>query len=112
MSNADSRIRGFVKGLESKALSQEQTIKEQAQAIHNLKERVKFKDAVMREQAETIEAIEQRTMVDINIDEMIDLILYADTCAKILKENGFHGKGEALESRYMKFRHLISKDKE
>lgn len=34
--------------------------------------------------------------------EAVDLIYHADSCAKILKENGFHGKAEALEKRYLK----------
>ena len=34
--------------------------------------------------------------------EAVDLIYYADMCATILKENGFPGKAEALEKRYLK----------
>lgn len=34
--------------------------------------------------------------------EAIDLIYYADSCATILKENGFDGKAEALTKRYVK----------
>lgn len=46
-------------------------------------------------------------MVDISLNEFVDLISYADTVAKILKDNGFEGKAEALEKRYMKFKHLM-----
>jgi len=34
--------------------------------------------------------------------DLEDLLMYADTAAKILKENGWPGKAEALEQRYMK----------
>lgn len=33
--------------------------------------------------------------------EATDLIYYADMCAKILKDNGWPGKAEALERRYL-----------
>ena len=36
-----------------------------------------------------------------------DLLLYADTAAKILKENGWPGKAQALEQRYMKVAETI-----
>ena len=36
-----------------------------------------------------------------------DLLLYADTAAKILKENGWPGKAQALEQRYMKVAEAI-----
>lgn len=34
--------------------------------------------------------------------EATDLIQYADTCAKILKENGFEGKAETLQRKFLK----------
>ena len=47
------------------------------------------------------------TMMDITLDEFTDLLYYCDSVAKILKDNGFKGKAEALENRYMKFKHLL-----
>lgn len=34
--------------------------------------------------------------------DIVDLVLYTDMAASILKEQGFPGKAEALEARYMK----------
>ena len=50
---------------------------------------------------------ETKAVVDVSLNEFIDLICYCDNVAKILKDNGFKGKAEALQSRYMKFAHLI-----
>lgn len=41
--------------------------------------------------------------VRVSLDDLRNLIYYCDTVALILKENGYAGKAEALESRYMKF---------
>lgn len=40
--------------------------------------------------------------IDLLKKEAVDLIHYADCCAKILKDNGFEGKAQALEERYLK----------
>ena len=42
--------------------------------------------------------------------EIASLISYADTCAGILRDQGFAGKAEALEERYMKFAFLLGDD--
>ncbi len=46
-------------------------------------------------------------LVSCSRSDLEDLILYADTAAKILKEQGFYGKGEALERRCMKVADVI-----
>ena len=40
------------------------------------------------------------------------MIYYADTAAKILKDNGWQGKAEALETRYMKLARAVGMSKE
>jgi len=39
--------------------------------------------------------------------DLENLLMYADTAAKILKDNGFPGKAEALEVRYMRIAKII-----
>ncbi len=39
--------------------------------------------------------------------DLTELLMYADTAAKILRENGYPGKAEALEKRYMKIAKAI-----
>jgi hypothetical protein len=39
-----------------------------------------------------------------------DLLMYADTAATILKDNGWPGKAQALEQRYMKVAEAIGFD--
>lgn len=41
-------------------------------------------------------------VVQVSKQDIENLIYYADTAAKILKDNGWPGKAEALENRYMK----------
>lgn len=45
--------------------------------------------------------------VSVSKDDLENLVYYADIVASILKQNGFPGKAEALENRYMKFSHLL-----
>ena len=45
-------------------------------------------------------AVEEK--VNVSMDNIVDLIYYADSVAKILKDNGWPGKAEALTARYMK----------
>lgn len=45
--------------------------------------------------------------VKVDKGDLTDLIYYADTAAKILGEQGFPGKAEALENRYMKLAKAI-----
>lgn len=42
--------------------------------------------------------------------DLEDLLMYADTAAKILRETGFPGKAEALEQRYTKVAKAIGFD--
>jgi hypothetical protein len=46
-------------------------------------------------------------VVQVSRADLENLIYYADTAAGILKENGWPGKAEALESRYMKIADAI-----
>jgi len=36
------------------------------------------------------------------MEDIEEFVIYASVCAKILKENGYEGKAEALEERYIK----------
>ena len=49
-------------------------------------------------------------LVSCPCSDLEDLLMYADTAAKILKENGWPGKAQALEQRYMKVAEAIGFD--
>ena len=50
--------------------------------------------------------------VEVSRNDLENLIYYADTAAKILKDNGWPGKAEALEDRYMKVAREIGLEEE
>lgn len=54
------------------------------------------------QEASTGETTDLDVLVSCHQDALEDLLMYVDTAAKILKENGWQGKAEALEQRYMK----------
>ena len=47
-------------------------------------------------------AVKEVEVVMVSLDNITNLIYYADTAAKILKDNGWPGKAQALTDRYMK----------
>jgi hypothetical protein len=54
-----------------------------------------------------LNALFVRRSVRCNRSDLVDLIMYSDTASRILADNGFAGKAEALEKRYMKIANSI-----
>lgn len=64
----------------------------------------KVKDYFLQDDLKEFQEINQKISDEIKSlkDEAAELVYCADTAAKLLRENGFHGKAEALEKRYLK----------